>query len=58
MYGAGADAKTQFLWSVVGTLVVASSVSFVEWLAGQAGSTFTPETPTQQSADDRVPRPW
>jgi hypothetical protein len=58
MYGAGSDAKTQFLWSVVGTLVVASSVSFVEWLAGQAGSTFTPETPTQQSADDRVPRPW
>jgi hypothetical protein len=51
MYGAGADAKTQFLWSVVGTLVVASSVSFVVWLAGQAAPTSTPVTPTEQSAE-------
>jgi hypothetical protein len=49
MYRAGADAKTQFLWSVVGTLVVASSVSFVVWLAGQAAPTSSPETPTEQS---------
>jgi len=51
MYGAGADAKTQFLWSVVGTLVVASSVSFVVWLAGQAAPTSTPETPTEQTTN-------
>lgn len=51
MYGAGAGAKTQFLWSVVGTLVVASSVSFVVWLAGQAGTPPTPETPTEQAPE-------
>jgi hypothetical protein len=51
MYGTGADAKTQFLWSVVGTLVVASSVSFVVWLAGQAAPTSSPETPTEQSSN-------
>jgi hypothetical protein len=51
MYGAGADAKTQFLWAVVGTLVVASSVSLVVWLAGQAVTPSTPEPSIQESSD-------
>jgi hypothetical protein len=50
MYGAGADAKIQFLWAVVGTLVVASSVSLVVWLAGQAVTT-SPEPPTEETEE-------